>query len=127
MSMADYSVLSNLAEADERRFRITELAKHMQWSQSRLSHQLRRMEERGLVRRDQVADDARGATVVLTRDGLAGIARATPTHLAGVRRHLIDLLTEEQLQALGDIGETIVHHLDSDPEPVTLDPDKTTG
>ena len=45
LSMAEYTVLSNLAEAEERRFRVTELAEKMQWEQSRLSHQLRRMEE----------------------------------------------------------------------------------
>ncbi len=114
LSVADYSVLSNLAETDDRRWRITELAERMQWSQSRLSHHLRRMEERGLVTRQQAPGDARGAFVSLTRAGLKAIASATPTHFAGVRRHLIDLLTEEQLQVLGDIAETVVGHLDSD-------------
>ena len=58
LSMAEYTVLSNLAEAEERRFRVTELAEKMQWEQSRLSHQLRRMEERGLVSRKQAETDA---------------------------------------------------------------------
>ncbi len=119
LSVADYSVLSNLAETEDRRWRITELAEQMQWSQSRLSHHLRRMEERGLVLREQAPGDARGAFVSLTREGLKAIAAATPTHLAGVRRHMIDLLTEEQLQALGDIAETIVGHLDPDAVDVT--------
>lgn len=111
LSMADYTVLSNLVEVEGRRWRITALAEYMQWSQSRLSHQLKRMEERGLVSREQADVDARGAYVMLTRSGLESIASATPAHLAGVRSHMIDLLTREQLETLADIGETVVSHL----------------
>lgn len=111
LSMADYTVLSNLAEAEERRWRITGLAEHMQWSQSRLSHQILRMEKRGLVGREEVAGDARGTIVVLTREGLRAIAEAAPGHFRAVRQHMIDLLTEGQLRALGDIADTVVAHL----------------
>jgi DNA-binding MarR family transcriptional regulator len=111
LSMADYTVLSNLVEVEGRRWRITALAEYLQWSQSRLSHQLSRMEERGLVAREQAEGDARGAYVVLTRSGLKSIAAATPTHLAGVRSHMIDLLNLEQLETLADIGGTVVSHL----------------
>lgn len=114
LSMADYTVLSNLVEVEGRRWRITELADRMQWSQSRLSHQIRRMEERGLVTREQAKDDGRGAVVVLTRQGLKAIAVATPDHLAAVRKHMIDLLNPDQLTALGDIAETVVGHLVDD-------------
>lgn len=118
LSMADYTVLSNLVEAEDRRWRITALADHVQWSQSRLSHQITRMEERGLVRREQVSDDARGANVVLTRSGLRAIASATPAHLRGVRRHMIDLLSDGQLETLADIAGTVLAHLARD-EPDT--------
>lgn len=114
LSMADYTVLSNLVEAEDRRWRITELADHMQWSQSRLSHQIRRMEERDLVRREDVKEDARGSAVALTRQGLKAIGQAAPIHFAGVREHMMDLLTESQLATLGDIAETVVHHLSAE-------------
>lgn len=119
LSMAEYTVLSNLVEADERRWRITELAQHMQWSQSRLSHQIRRMEKRGLVGRVEADDDARGTVVVLARPGLRAIAAAAPHHFRGVRRHMIDLLTADQLETLADLAETVIEHLkslDSDEE-----------
>ena len=99
LSMAEYTVLSNLAEAEERRFRVTELAEKMQWEQSRLSHQLRRMEERGLVSRKQAETDARGAMVTLTRVGLKTIVAAAPVHFEGVRKHAIDRLDRAQLDA----------------------------
>jgi DNA-binding MarR family transcriptional regulator len=111
LSMADYTVLSNLVEAEGRRWRITGLADHMQWSQSRLSHQILRMEERGLVRREPTVEDRRGTTVALTRDGLRAIAAAAPSHFRSVRRHMIDLLDEHQLKLLGDIAGTVVDHL----------------
>lgn len=111
LSMADYTVLSNLVEADERRWRVTELAEHMQWSQSRLSHQLRRMEERHLVARADVEEDGRGSAVVLTRQGLEAIANAAPVHFAGVREHMIDLLTPHQLEVLASAASTVVDHL----------------
>jgi DNA-binding MarR family transcriptional regulator len=113
LSMADYTVLSNLVEAEQRTWRITELAEQMQWSQSRLSHQIRRMEERGLVRREEADDDARGTVVTLTRVGLRAIAAAAPVHFRGVRNHLIDLLTAKQLEVLVDITDTVVAHLQS--------------
>ena len=113
LSMADYTVLSNLVEADQRTWRITELAEHIQWSQSRLSHQIRRMEKRGLVRREEADEDGRGIVVVLTRDGLRTIAAAAPVHFQGVRRHMIDLLTPKQLEMLADIADTVVEHIQS--------------
>jgi DNA-binding MarR family transcriptional regulator len=113
LSMADYTVLSNLAEAEGQRWRITALAAHMQWSQSRLSHQIRRMETRGLVRREDVTEDGRGTVVVLTRQGLRAIAAAAEGHFRSVRRHMIDLLSDEQLRTLGDISDIVVNHLQS--------------
>lgn len=111
LSMADYTVLSNLVEAEDRRWRVTALADYMQWSQSRLSHQIRRMESRGLVKREDVDLDGRGSAVAVTRAGLRAIAEAAPVHFEGVRRHMIDLLTPDELAHLDKIAETIVEHL----------------
>lgn len=117
LSMADYTVLSNLAEAEDRRWRVTALADHVRWSQSRLSHQLTRMEKRGLVNRGEVEEDGRGAVVSLTKQGLKTIAAATPGHMAAVRKHMIDLLNPAQVAAVEDVAATIVKHLTEDVEP----------
>lgn len=111
LSDPDYDVLSNLSETERRRLRLTELAGHMRWSPSRTSHHIARMEQRGLVRREDTPDDGRGALVVLTEAGWKAIEAAAPLHVESVRRHLIDLLSPEQLAVLGDIAETVIAHL----------------
>src|SRR5512139_3140 len=78
LSEADYDVLSTLSETDGHRMRLTELAEYMLWSKSRLSHHAARMEQRGLVQREDSPDDARGSLVVLTRQGLRTIQKAAP-------------------------------------------------
>ena len=110
LSMPDYTVLSALSEAPDARRRLSDLAKNMEWSASRLSHHVSRMEQRGLVSRAGCDEDARGAWVVLTSAGFAAIRRAAPDHVESVRRHLIDLLTPQQLQTLAEIGETVAEH-----------------
>lgn len=111
LSDADYDVLSNLSERADPPWRVNELADRMLWSKSRLSHQLSRMQQRGLVAKRDCAGDGRGAIVVLTERGLGAILAAAPAHVASVRRHLIDLLTPEQLAALGAIADAVVEHL----------------
>ncbi|MCW2494171.1 MarR family winged helix-turn-helix transcriptional regulator [Jatrophihabitans sp.] len=110
MSMPDYQVLTALSEADGHRRRLTELAAGMQWSASRLSHHVSRMEQRGLVTRAECSEDLRAAYVVLTDDGWSALVAAAPDHVASVRNHLIDLLTPEEHAMLTRIGEKVVSH-----------------
>jgi DNA-binding MarR family transcriptional regulator len=114
LSGPDYDVLSHVSEAPGRRSRLGELAERMAWSRSRLSHHLTRMEERGLVTREDCPSDGRGAFVVLTEAGFRVIQAAAPGHIASVRRHFIDLLSRDQLDALTGISETVVGHLTAD-------------
>ncbi len=109
LSLADYEVLVALSEADRRRLRMWALADILQWSRSRLSHQVARMQNRGLVRREDCLTDARGAYATLTSAGLAAIEAAAPGHLEGVRRHLLDQLSPEQIRALAEISEAVLH------------------
>lgn len=108
LSPADYDVLSNLSEEDSGRFRLSALAAHMGWSKSRLSRHVSRMEERGLVVREDSPDDGRGAEIVLTDKGMRAIVAAAPDHVESVRRHFIDLLTPQELRALGHIAEKVL-------------------
>ena len=113
LSHPDYYVLVGLSEAEGRRMRMNELAAGIQWSKSRLSHQIARMEVRGLVRREGCPGDARGTFAVLTPAGLRAIERAAPSHVESIRRHLFDVLSREQVAALADVTATVVAHLES--------------
>jgi DNA-binding MarR family transcriptional regulator len=114
LSGPDYDVLSHVSESPGHRARLGELAERMAWSRSRLSHHLTRMEQRGLVTRENVPSDGRGASVVLTDAGFRTIQTAAPGHVASVRHNLIDLLSREQLDALTSITDTVIGHLTAD-------------
>ncbi|NES26613.1 MarR family transcriptional regulator [Micromonospora terminaliae] len=111
LSEPDYDVLSDLSETPDQRLRLSELADRMLWSRSRLSHHLARMQQRGLVSREEHPSDGRGSIVVLTPAGRAAIEGAAPGHVAAVRRHLIDLLTPEEIDALGALTQRVVDRL----------------
>ena len=111
LSEPDYTVLSNLSEAEGHRWRLNELAARMLWSKSRLSHHLARMEDRGLVVREECSTDGRGAFVVLTKAGLRAIEAAAPPHVRSVRRNLIDVLSRDEIDALATITQKVVAHL----------------
>ena len=107
----DYEILVELSEAPDRRLRMTELADATSQSRSRLSHQISRMESRGLVRRDDCEGDKRGTFAVLTSEGMAAIERVAPDHVDNVRRHFIDRLSPRQLEEIRDAFEPIVEYL----------------
>lgn len=111
LSETDYDVLSSVSEAPQQRLRLTELASWMMWSKSRLSHHITRMQQRGLVDREECETDGRGSVIVLTERGLRTIEAAAPAHVASVRRHVIDLLTPDELRALAALSRRVVDHL----------------
>jgi DNA-binding MarR family transcriptional regulator len=104
-------VLSTLSESAEGSWRARDLAAGLLWSTSRLAHHVGRMQQRGLVARQPCADDARGALISLTESGRAALQQAAPLHVASVRRHLIGLLTAEEVAALDTITEKVITHL----------------
>jgi DNA-binding MarR family transcriptional regulator len=111
LSPGDYQVLLALKEADGSRLRSSELAATIEWERSRLSHHLGRMEQRGLIRRDDCATDSRGAEVSLTESGMAAFRRASAPHLRAIKKHFVDALTPEQLEALADVLQSLQRHL----------------
>ena len=101
LNLTDYQVLVQLSESAEGRLRMTELSQGTHLSKSRLSHQIRRMEEAGLVGRADCPDDRRGSFAEITEKGLAAIRSAAPEHVEDVRRIFFDRLTPEQIAVLG--------------------------
>lgn len=102
LNLTDYQVLVQLSESAEGQMRMTELSHSTHLSKSRLSHQVKRMEEAGLVARADCPDDRRGSFAQITERGLATIRAAAPGHVDDVRRFFVDRLTPEQIEVLGE-------------------------
>ena len=111
LTLQDYDVLVQLAEAPGRRLRISALARAVHWERSRLSHHVTRMEARGLVAREACDDDGRGNLVCLTRAGGAALREAAPGHVRTVRRLFFDGLDDDDRVALGRITDRMLAHL----------------
>lgn len=111
MSLSDYSVLVSLSEADGRGLRARDLGSVLGWDRSRVSHQVRRMEGRGLVAKGECAEDGRGTIVTLTQEGAEAISRVAPKHVEKVRELFVDVLTEGEISTLTDIYERVASRI----------------
>jgi DNA-binding MarR family transcriptional regulator len=111
LALADYEVLVRLSDQDGGRMRMAHLAGEVASSKSRLSHQIGRMETAGLVQRVECGDDARGVFAEITDAGRARLRETAPTHVAGVRAHLVDLLKPSDQVALAEIFERVLDHM----------------
>ena len=110
----DYYALAMLSEAPERTLRMTSLAAQTNATLPRLSHVIRRLEDRGLVDRFPCPSDARATNVRLTPAGWDKVLDTAPGHVAAVRQHVIDALNPEQVHQLAGIADAILRRLDPD-------------
>jgi DNA-binding MarR family transcriptional regulator len=108
----DYYVLAMLSEAEDRTLRMADLARHTNATPPRLSHVMKRLEQRGLVRRVPCPEDKRATNARLTDEGWTALAQAAPGHVAFVRHHVIDVLSDEQVSQLGAIADAVLRRLD---------------
>jgi DNA-binding MarR family transcriptional regulator len=106
-----YWAMAMLSEAPGRSLRMSELALMANGSQSRLSHLISRLEERGWVRRERVGEDGRGYVAVLTDAGYEKVVATAPGHVEEVRQLIFDQLSPEQLRALDAICQAILDKL----------------
>jgi len=108
----EYFVIAMLSEAPERTLRMTSLGQRTNATLPRLSHVVRRLEDRGLVERFPSPEDGRATNARLTDAGWDAVVAAAPGHVATVRRHVLDPLTPEQVKQLRDIGDALLTRLD---------------
>ncbi|GAA2496709.1 MarR family winged helix-turn-helix transcriptional regulator [Terrabacter carboxydivorans] len=110
----EYFVLAMLSEAPDRTLRMTSLGQRTNATLTRLSHVVRRLEERGLVERFACPEDGRATNARLSDAGHAALVAAAPGHVSTVRATVIDALTPEQVEQLSDIAASILQRLDPD-------------
>ena len=111
VSAADYTVLVPLSEAPNGLLRARELGADIGWDRSRLSHQVGRMEKRGLVVREECTEDGRGLMVRLTPAGRKAIQRAAPDHAETTRRCFFDLLSDDEVDTLARVFDRLLANL----------------
>jgi DNA-binding MarR family transcriptional regulator len=111
ISLAEYEILVRLSERPERRLRMAQLADAMAHSRSRVTHTVKRMEKAGLVRRFDSEEDRRGVVCEMTEQGYDLLVRMAPTHVNGVRDYLVDLATDDDLEALGRVMNSVADKL----------------
>lgn len=111
LSLPEYEVLVRLSEAESHTLRMSVLADSLAHSRSRVTHTIARMETNGLVARQTCAGDGRGVNCTMTALGFARLEGAAPGHVTAVRRHLVDVLDDAQLRALGQAMDTVARAL----------------
>lgn len=111
LSLPEYEILVRLAEADGNRLRMAMLADSVSHSRSRVTHTVSRMELAGLVARDACLSDGRGVEAVLTDQGREALESAAPTHVAGVRQFLVDLVDDADFEAVGRVFDAVADRL----------------
>lgn len=121
LSYPDYLVLVALTDRADGRMRPFELAATLGWEKSRVSHQVTRMTERGLVSKEKCDSDRRGAFVVITRRGRKAIEAAAPGHVSAVRRLFVDRVTARQLEVITAAAETVLEALGDAPPNLSLE------
>src|SRR5438876_12249004 len=111
LSGADYKVLHPLSVARRGIMRARDLGCEIGWDRSRLSHHLSRMETRGLVAREECAEEARGLMVRLTKAGRRAIEEAAPGHVEAVRRYFFDQLSNDEIETMAGVFDRVLDNL----------------
>jgi DNA-binding MarR family transcriptional regulator len=111
MPHAYYAILVTLSEQPDRTVLLSQLAVLLNYSQSRLSHAITRMEAAGWVRREPCSSDRRSTYAVLTDTGSDALTAAAPGHVACVRENLFDQLSDAQVRQLREICESALGKL----------------
>ena len=91
---------------------MSELAYYVNGSLSRLSNVVKRLEERGLVRREPSPENGRHINAILTDEGWQVVVAAAPGHVAAVRHFIFDALAQGQSEQMHDICDRVVKRAD---------------
>ncbi|WP_341925203.1 MarR family transcriptional regulator [Nocardioides psychrotolerans] len=110
ISLAEYEILVRLSERGGQ-LRMAQLADALAHSRSRVTHTIKRMEKAELVTRADSPDDGRGVVAQMTDRAWLLLENVAPTHVNGVRDHLVDIATDDDLAALGRVMNTVADHL----------------
>ena len=116
LSLAEYDALLQLVNAPGRRLRMSALADRVLLSRSGITRLVDRLVADGMVERTTCTTDARGAEAALTTAGLDRLRAASTTHLDGVRRLFLDVVTAEEREVLGSALNRVLDNVGRAPD-----------
>ncbi len=108
LSLPEYEIMVRLSEAEGHALRMAELADSCNYSRSRVTHTIARMERAGFVERRQCANDGRGVVALMTKAGYAKLVEAAPVHVESVRRALIEVANDQDLEAIRRVFSNVI-------------------
>jgi DNA-binding MarR family transcriptional regulator len=111
LSEADFEILTALTDSHHETVRALALRCGLEWEKSRLSHQLKRMEARGLVSREECVEDNRGMVIRMTERGRELAEEARLHYEQAILHYLMDALTPDQINTLNEITERVLSRL----------------
>jgi DNA-binding MarR family transcriptional regulator len=117
MPLTYYAILVTLSEAPDHSMRMTDVARALRYSPSRLTHAVASLERDGWVTREPCESDRRGHLAVITPAGIAALEAAAPGHVAEVRSRIFDRLNADQVRQLHDICSVLLEGLEADRSP----------
>jgi DNA-binding MarR family transcriptional regulator len=116
LSLDDYGILITLVGLPDRRLRMSALGEQRMLTPSGITRAVARLEERGLVRREQDPADGRSFFATLTPKGVKELRRAQRAHHAIVRELYLRRLDSRELAQLAKLFEKAVPGVVSSPE-----------
>lgn len=111
LSLFEYSALLQLAEAEGRRMRMSDLALGIVLTRSGVTRLVDRLERDGLVERSQCADDGRGSEARLTERGLDRLRAASKVHLRGIDDYYFSQVSADDQAVVGRAMENVIEGL----------------
>ena len=111
ISGTEYVVLVALSELPVPAVNLNRLATGLGWEISRMSHQVSRMDEAGLVKKTKNLEDSRCFDVSITAKGRKIAEAAIPLQSQEINHCFSEVLTQAQMKSLIEISEAISLHM----------------
>lgn len=110
MAFVDYLTMLAIAQAENHRTTMSQLAGGTHMSPSRLSHVMDRLESRGLTERHRSAQDRRSTIASLTPEGVEFMVHATPDLIHTLQASIFEAVSVEEADQLKAILTKIRDH-----------------